>query len=95
MWRAVASTRAVSSSAADFRISSGSSGTVNHFANFGRRILRAPIRVVHGEFAGAAENLVVHSEGRADGEAGVARGGLHVNALEGRTHRKSFRWRRN
>ncbi len=59
-----------------------SNGDINRFAHFRRRVLRAPIGVVHGEFARAAQNLMVNSKGGADGETCVARGGLHVNAFE-------------
>ena len=40
--------------------------------------------MVHHEFARAAEDLVIHREGSADGKSGVTRGGLDIDALERR-----------
>ncbi len=53
-------------------------------ANFGGRKFRAPVGVVHREFARAAENLMIHGERGADGKAGIACSGLDEDALERR-----------
>ena len=51
-------------------------------ANFFGRISGTPVGVIHREGAGPVENLMPDVVGGADGEAGIARGGMHVDLFE-------------
>src|SRR5579862_5046777 len=51
---------------------------------FTRRVTRPPRCVLHLEAAWLAEDFMPNIEGRAQREAGVARGGLDEDAFEGR-----------
>ena len=84
MCRAVAASRAASSSSASVDSPSAAPERVSAAANLRGREARAPSGVLHHEFARPAENRVVHGKRGADGKSGISRSRLNENLFEGR-----------
>src|SRR6185437_3444563 len=59
-------------------------GRIHGIAELPLRVGRAPVGVVHSEFARSAEDLVMNGESRADRQASITRRGLNVHPLKGR-----------